>query len=55
MDGNEDDNKESILNEISSLRQELASLDENLYLINIRRKLINHRIADLEYELRNDK
>lgn len=52
---NESDDEPSILAEISKLRQKVASLDEDLYLACNKRRLINHRIADLEYELRNRK
>ena len=52
---NESDDEPSILAEISKLRQEVVSLDTELYLSCTKRRLINHRIADLEYELRNRK
>ena len=52
MSCNESDDEPSILVEISKLEHELASLDEKLYPLITRRRLINHRIADLQYELR---
>lgn len=51
----ESDDKSSILAEISRLEQELADLDEELYSFNTRRRLIKHRIADLQYELQQRK
>lgn len=52
MTYNESDDEPSILAEISRLEHELANLDEELYSLTTRRRLINHRIADLKYELR---
>ena len=52
MTYNESDDEPSILVEISRLKHELANLDEELYSLTTRRRLINHRIADLQYELR---
>ena len=52
MTYNESDDEPSILVEISRLKHELANLDEELYSLTTRRRLIDHRIADLQYELR---
>lgn len=49
---NESDDEPSILAEISRLKHELANFDKELYSLFTRRRLINHRIADLQYELR---
>ena len=51
MTYNESDDEPSILAEISRLKHELANLDEELYSLTTKRRLINHRIADLQYEL----
>lgn len=48
----ESDDEPSILADISKLKHELANLDEELYSLTTRRRLIDHRIADLQYELR---
>lgn len=53
MTYNESDDEPARLVEISRLKQELANLDEELYLLNNRRRLISHRIADLYYELKH--
>ena len=44
---------DDIQNEINQLKQELQNLRENDYAITMERKLIRHRIYDLEYELNN--
>ena len=49
---NESDDETSILSEISELEREIADLDERLYLLFTRKRLINHRIADLQYILK---
>ena len=49
---NESDDETSILSEISELEREIADLDERLYLLFSRKRLINHRIADLRYILK---
>ena len=49
---NESDDEPSILAEISKLEGELVNLEEQLYFLSTRRRLIKHRIADLKYELR---
>ena len=48
----ESDDETSIRLEIQRLENELKCLDEELYLLSSRRRLISHRIADLQYELR---
>jgi len=49
---NESDDEPSLLTEISKRKRELANLDDELYYLETKRRLINHRIADLQYELR---
>lgn len=53
MDNIRSDDEPALLNEIRILKRELASLGEESYEIAMKRKLIRHRIADLEWNLRN--
>ena len=53
MTCNESDAALEIQSEIRILKQELASLGEKSYEIAMKRKFIRHRIADLEWNLRN--
>ena len=47
----EPDDETSILREIQAVKQKLASLDEDVYELSMKRKFLNHRLADLEYNL----
>lgn len=53
MTCNESDDTESIYYEIQKLKQKLKNIDDELYLLNSKRRLIYHRLADLQYELGN--
>ena len=41
-------------NEVNYIENRLLNFDEDLYLLRNKRKLLNHKIADLEYELKNN-
>ena len=49
---NESDDKPSKLLEIDKLQQELVNLDMELYLLNSKKRLILHRISDLQYDIK---
>lgn len=49
---NESDEKSSILDEIRILETKIAGLGDMEYEIAMKRKMLNHRLADLRYELR---
>ena len=49
---NESDDKPSRLLEIDKLQQELIDLDMELYLLNSKKRLILHRISDLQYDIK---
>ena len=50
---NESDDKLEIQNEIHRLEKERMSLGDSLYEIAMKRKFINHRLADLRYKLKH--
>ena len=52
MASNEED-KDSIEKSIKSLEDELQATKEEAYTIAMKRKFLNHRIADLKYELKH--
>lgn len=49
---NESDDKSAILDEISHIKEELASLNNRAYDISTRDRLLRHRLYDLEYDLK---
>ena len=49
---NESDEKSRILNEIRILETKIADLGDREYEIAMKHKMLNHRLADLRYELR---
>lgn len=49
---NESDEKSRILNEIRTLETKIAGLGDKKYEIAMEHKMLNHRLADLRYELR---
>ena len=49
---NESDDKGAILDEISQIKEELASLNKRAYDIFTRDRLLRHRLYDLEYDLK---
>ena len=49
---NESDEKSRILNEIRILETKIADLGDRKYEIAMEHKMLNHRLADLKYELR---
>ena len=49
---NESDDKSAILDEISRIKEELASLNKRAYDISTRDRLLRHRLYDLEYDLK---
>ena len=51
MTCNESDDKSDLKNEIEQLKKRLKALSEQEYRISMERKFINHRLADLQYEL----
>jgi len=50
---NESDSTIEQLNEIRKIKNELASLDKKTYEISMTRKFLNHRLSDLEYDLKH--
>lgn len=50
---NESDDKIDLEKEIEQLKKRLEALSEQEYHILMERKFINHRLADLQYELSN--
>lgn len=51
MTYNESDDKSDLEKEIERLKKKLDALSEQEYHIMMERKFINHRLADLQYEL----
>ncbi len=49
---NESDDKSAILDEISQIKKELASLGNRAYDVSTRDRLLRHRLYDLEYDLK---
>ena len=49
---NEPDDKTELLNEIRILEQQIASLEEERYLLVSKSQLLQHRVDDLKYYLR---
>ncbi len=49
---NEPDDKLEIQNEIRMLEEKIASLGDKKYEIAMKRKMLNHRLFDLRYKLR---
>ena len=49
---NESDDKSAILDEISQIKEELASLNKRACDIFTRDRLLRHRLYDLEYDLK---
>ena len=49
---NESDEKSRMLNEIRILEAKIAGLGDKKYEIAMEHKMLNHRLADLRYELR---
>lgn len=49
---NESDEKSRMLNEIRILESKIAGLGDKKYEIAMEHKMLNHRLADLRYELR---
>jgi hypothetical protein len=47
----EPDDKISIIQEIRAVEYELKTLNDKAYEINMQRKMLHHRLADLEYNL----
>ncbi len=51
----ESDDKTSIMDEICEIEKQIADLEEKLSDICMQRKLLNHRLADLKWNLSHPK
>ena len=49
---NESDDKLAIFSEICNLKERIASLDREVADISMERKFLQHRLDDLQYELK---
>jgi chromosome segregation ATPase len=47
-----EEEKDSIEKSLKSLEDQLQATNEEAYSLTMKRKFLNHRIADLKYELR---
>ena len=50
---NESDDEISILEEIDRLKRKVERLDNDIYLMANERRLIEHRISELQYDLKH--
>ena len=50
---NESDDKLEIQNEIRYVEQQLTDLGDEVYRVSMRRKFLQHKLADLKYELQH--
>lgn len=49
---NESDDKLELLNEIRMLEDEVAGLEEKMYHLAFKKKMLNHQIDDIKYMLK---
>lgn len=53
MISSETDKEESILDKIDFIRNKIDTVDQDLYDLSMKRKFLNHQLADLNYQLKH--